>query len=511
MKTHVCIRKWIFLAIITVFICIAADPAAIVWAGRAGQAPPLPPSAKGLPSYNDIVSKIPALRRSWQKIGNRCYNAQGKVIEGAITRGIDVSEWDYLIDWQQVAGANVDFAFIRISHGTYYMDQYYDYNMRNANAAGIPVGTYIYSAATTFREALEEAQLAIRKMNGYKVSYPVAFDLEDSSIASLPREKISRIAMTFCTEIKKAGYTPIIYCNQNWYNNHLDFNIIQGVDVWLASYSDRFNHPDNSLYKYTIWQATAGDSISEDYVTTRGLIPGIPVSVNADIDFGFYDYTKSVKPRTGVVSAYRPSADPPYMEDGWDTSGGNTYYYVNGSKVTGRYKINGIWYYFTKKGVLRRNQLLKVSGKVFYLDENGLRVKNRFVELNGNTYYCQSDYCLAAGLTKIGTKYYFFDENSHSLLKSQKIIREKKIYFANAKGVLLASRFLTVKENKKKNTYYLSADGSAVLGFRRINGKKYFFYRSASRLGIMARNATVTRAGIRYTYGDDGVLVSMEK
>ena len=42
----------------------------------------------------------------------------------------------------------------------------------------MPVGTYIYSLATTTQQAMKEAQLAIKKMNGYKVSYPVVYDIE---------------------------------------------------------------------------------------------------------------------------------------------------------------------------------------------------------------------------------------------------------------------------------------------------------------------------------------------
>ena len=502
--------NWLLLA--AVCLCTMVLPVHVTRAMPEGRAPLFPPSAKGLPTYEEAVSKLPAGKRSWAKIGNKCYNAQGEVIQGAITRGIDVSEWDYTIDWNQVAGGNVDFAFIRISDGTGYMDRYYDSNMRNANAAGIPVGTYIYSRATTFAEALEEARLVIRKMNGYKVSYPVAYDLEASAVGELSRKKVSRIALTFCREIKKAGYTPIIYCNQNWYDNHLDFSMIQGVDVWLASYSDRFNHPDDSRYNYKIWQATAGDSIGEDFITTRGLIPGLPKSVNADIDFGFYDYTKSVKPLTGPVSSYKPSTEAPFRDDGWYTSGGKTYYYLDGEKVTGKYVIQGVAYYFTKAGVLRKNQVYRTAaGNAFYFDEEGLRGRNCFVTLNGKTYYCQSNYQLASGWNKIGSKYYFFDEKTNELLKAQKIVRDKKIYYAKANGVLAVNRFVTIREGNQKNTYYFQKDGSAALGFVKIEGKKYFFYKSASRLGIMAHDVTLTRGGITYTFGSDGVIVRAER
>ena len=97
---------------------------------------------------------------------------------------------------------------MRISYGTRHLDDYYDYNMTEAEAADVPVGTYVYSLAKTNKEALAEAQLAIHQMQGHKVSYPVAFDLEDeATLGTLTRKEISQIALTFCDEIRKAGYT----------------------------------------------------------------------------------------------------------------------------------------------------------------------------------------------------------------------------------------------------------------------------------------------------------------
>ena len=79
--------------------------------------------------------------RAWQKINGVCYNGSGVEIPGAITRGIDVSEWQGTINWQSVKNSNVDFAFVRIAYGSNYLDKTYDYNMQQAEQAGVPVGT----------------------------------------------------------------------------------------------------------------------------------------------------------------------------------------------------------------------------------------------------------------------------------------------------------------------------------------------------------------------------------
>ena len=172
--------------------------------------------------------------KAWKKINGVCYNGSGKIIPGAITRGMDVSEWQGNIDWKQVKRSDIDFAFVRISYGLTHEDYTYDENMTNAELAGVPTGTYVYSTALSTTTALKEAQLAISKMQGYKVSYPVVYDLEDAKASKLSAKTVSEMALTFCNEVRRAGYYPMVYCNTNWYDNYIDWSLLSGVDVWIA-------------------------------------------------------------------------------------------------------------------------------------------------------------------------------------------------------------------------------------------------------------------------------------
>lgn len=67
-----------------------------------------------------------------------------------IIEGIDVSKWNKDIDWTSVKNAGIDFAFVRTSYRGYEKgglaaDSYAPANMRNAAAAGVKVGAYIFS------------------------------------------------------------------------------------------------------------------------------------------------------------------------------------------------------------------------------------------------------------------------------------------------------------------------------------------------------------------------------
>lgn len=52
-----------------------------------------------LPSVGAAEAEKSVSKKAWKKINGVCYNGSGKIIEGAITRGMDVSEWQGKINW----------------------------------------------------------------------------------------------------------------------------------------------------------------------------------------------------------------------------------------------------------------------------------------------------------------------------------------------------------------------------------------------------------------------------
>ena len=61
-----------------------------------------------------------------------------------LQNGIDVSKWQGKIDWSKVKSQGIDFAVIRIGYrgenGNIYKDEYADYNIQQADKAGVLVG-----------------------------------------------------------------------------------------------------------------------------------------------------------------------------------------------------------------------------------------------------------------------------------------------------------------------------------------------------------------------------------
>lgn len=413
---------------------------------------------------------------AWKKINGSCYNGSGMQIPGAITRGIDVSEWQGIIDWYKVKEAGIDFAFVRAYHGTTHPDKNFVYNMEQAEQAGIPAGVYVYSTATTARAALEEAHLVIKRMNGYKVSYPVVFDLEYPQMGKLTKKQVSEIARTFCEEVKRAGYYPMVYCNTNWYDEEVDWSILSGYDVWIARYGDRIQAPSHSEYKYTVWQATDGDG-GGTLNPTKGLVPGIPKENNVDINFGYVDYTKKIVPIRGAVAGYEPSKDPSGDEDdeekpvknGWEEDGGRIYYYVNGEKAKGWKRIEGKYYYFDT--------------------ETGAAYKG-FKKIEGKTYY-------------------FNGKKGYAYRKKRIVTKTGNIYYFGSNGARCENGLYKVKINGETKTFYFHKNGKAHKGWLTLRGKKYYFYNGTSLAsGTRAENVTLTSSNkVVSVFDKNGVCI----
>lgn len=61
---------------------------------------------------------------------------------GYDVRGIDVSHHNGTIDWELVAGQDVDFAYVKATEGSGHVDERFAENWTGARAAGLAVGAY---------------------------------------------------------------------------------------------------------------------------------------------------------------------------------------------------------------------------------------------------------------------------------------------------------------------------------------------------------------------------------
>ena len=177
-------------------------------------------------------------------------------------QGIDVSEWDYYISWNNV---KTDFAIIRLGFGSNvasHNDKYFEPNVQGCVDNEIPFGVYIYSYATSMADLKSEVDHT--KSQLAKISsqpFCVYIDMEDKYTVECGKNKLTEFALEFCSQINTAGYKAGVYANQNWLRKYLDAAKISeaGYSLWCAKYST--NPPDIGV-SYDIWQYTSSGSMS---------------------------------------------------------------------------------------------------------------------------------------------------------------------------------------------------------------------------------------------------------
>lgn len=182
--------------------------------------------------------------------------------------GIDVSEHQYAIDWEKVAADGIDFAIIRTGYRGYtsgglYEDKYFRSNMEGALKAGLKVGVYFFSQATSRREAHEEAAYVLEQIRDYNVTMPVVFDMEilgnDYRTYNMTRRTLYGVTRAFCEDIRDAGYEPMIYMTQ--YLGYQKYTLRELTDYgfWFAEYY--VDYP-SFVYDIDIWQYSDTGSVS---------------------------------------------------------------------------------------------------------------------------------------------------------------------------------------------------------------------------------------------------------
>jgi len=197
--------------------------------------------------------------------------------------GIDVSEHQKIISWQAVAADGIDFAIIRVGNRGYTegetrLDKYLYENIDGAKKAGLKIGVYFFSQAINEDEAIEEAQLITRALEGIRLDYPVFYDYEhiddfDGRANKISNEQLTKNTVAFCQQVEKDGYTAMIYGNKK-IMERVDKEVRDRYGVWLAEYG--VERP-TAQFDFLIWQ-----------YTSTGKVNGIETDVDLNIHFLYH-------------------------------------------------------------------------------------------------------------------------------------------------------------------------------------------------------------------------------
>ncbi len=203
-------------------------------------------------------------------------------------RYIDVSRYQGEIDWAQVAAAGYKGAMLKTVSTNrklskradgLYIDPTFEANYRNAKAAGLDVGVYYYTYATS--EAMADAELTLvrQAVYGKEFSLPVCVDVEENELKPMTTLDLTNLTAYALEQVEKMGFYAQLY-TYTGYKYELDMaRLSSRWDVWLADYTGKTPKVD---FKYNVHQHTS-----------KGTVPGI--SGNVDLNVTELNYPKIIK------------------------------------------------------------------------------------------------------------------------------------------------------------------------------------------------------------------------
>nr|DAM16073.1 MAG TPA: hypothetical protein [Caudoviricetes sp.] len=201
-------------------------------------------------------------------------------------RYIDVSRWQGIIklgDWVQVEAAGYKGVMLRAignRNGVPYIDPTFEDNYINAKAAGLDIGVYYYTKATSEAEADKELAVLRQALRGKELTMPVAVDMENAVLTVLKPKDLTNLAAYHLEQIEKMGFFAQLYTYTSYANRFLEMERLAGRwDIWLADYTGKTPKVD---FHYCAHQHSS-----------EGRVPGINGPV--DLDVTTLNYPKIIK------------------------------------------------------------------------------------------------------------------------------------------------------------------------------------------------------------------------
>ncbi len=185
-------------------------------------------------------------------------------------RGIDVSEYQGMVDYARVKRSGIQVVYIRSSLGSDYVDPTFRKNYAGAKAQGLRIGFYHYVTARTTAQAQQEAHFFASTIAGTQSDCRLAMDFE--YLNGLPIAQINKIAWSFLQELGRlTGKELVVYSDTANARSVFDQRIADTYPLWVAQYG--VDMPSENG-KWNNW-------IGFQY-TSAGQIEGISGSVDLD-------------------------------------------------------------------------------------------------------------------------------------------------------------------------------------------------------------------------------------
>ena len=149
-------------------------------------------------------------------------------------RGIDISEFQGEIDFEEVRRSGIEAVYIRVGAGEY-TDEYFAENYERAKAAGLKIGFYHYVTARSVDEGRRQARFFASLAAGREPDMRLAMDFEYFGSLSVSQiNAISEAYLDELTALKKRE--AVIYSDLSNARNIFSRALAEKYPLWAAQY-----------------------------------------------------------------------------------------------------------------------------------------------------------------------------------------------------------------------------------------------------------------------------------
>lgn len=183
--------------------------------------------------------------------------------------GIDVSHYQGEIDWKQVRGDGIAFAYIKATEGRGIVDAEYLENIDAARKTGIATGAYHFFRADVSGKS--QAEHFLKYYQAKKGDLPPMLDME--TIDAQSAANIRKEAIIWLEIVKaKTGMKPFIYTLPHYANSYLQGKL-SDYPLWVCDLDWFAPEACTGWKAWTFWQYKHTGSVA---------------GINGDVDLNYF-------------------------------------------------------------------------------------------------------------------------------------------------------------------------------------------------------------------------------
>lgn len=221
-------------------------------------------------------------------------------------RGIDISEFQGEIDFEEVRRSGIEAVYIRVGAGEY-TDEYFAENYERAKAAGLKIGFYHYVTARSVDEGRRQARFFASLAAGREPDMRLAMDFE--YFGSLSVSQINAISEAYLDELTAlTKREAVIYSDLSNARNIFSRALAEKYPLWAAQYGADEPSANGKWREWVGFQYTDEGRVDGIYgnVDRNIFTEGIFLSDSGRIDG---EKRTTVRARTRTLTVYVRAGD----------------------------------------------------------------------------------------------------------------------------------------------------------------------------------------------------------